>query len=60
MDVEFEIKYRDEQIKDLKEELAGTKREKGGWRINYSSILSKLIQEAGRWCEHYASDLFIL
>ncbi len=28
MDVEFEIKYRDEQIKDLKEELAGTKRER--------------------------------
>lgn len=67
MDVEFEIRYRDEQIKDLKEGLAGTKREKGAfcrekgnWRINYSSILSKLIQEAGRWCEHYASDLFIL
>ena len=30
------------------------------WDINYSSILTKLIQEAGRWCEHYASDLFIL
>jgi len=27
--------------------------------VNYSSILTKLIQEAGRWCEHYASDLFI-
>lgn len=27
--------------------------------INYSSILTKLIQEAGRWCESYASDLFI-
>lgn len=27
--------------------------------INYSSILTKLIQEAGRWCEYYASDLFI-
>lgn len=26
--------------------------------INYSSILTKLIQEAGRWCESYASDLF--
>lgn len=33
----------------------------GRWRygeINYSSILTKLIQEAGRWCENYASDLF--
>lgn len=27
--------------------------------INTSSILTKLIQEAGRWCRHYASDLFI-
>lgn len=27
--------------------------------INYSTILTKLIQEAGRYCEHYASDLFI-
>lgn len=58
--------YRDEQIKDLKEALAGTKREighfnslKGKWEINYSSILTKLIQEAGRWCEYYASDLFV-
>ena len=27
--------------------------------INCSTILTKLIQEAGRWCERYASDLFI-
>lgn len=27
--------------------------------INYSSVLTKLIQEAGRLCDHYASDLFI-
>lgn len=27
--------------------------------INYSSTLTKLIQEAGRWCENWASDLFI-
>lgn len=27
--------------------------------LNYSSILTKLIQEAGRWCKSYASDLFI-
>lgn len=63
---DFEIEYRDEQIKVLKEALAGIKREtgcfnllKGNWEINYSSILTKLIQEAGRWCEYYASDLFI-
>ena len=27
--------------------------------INYSDILTKLIQECGRLCESYASDLFI-
>lgn len=27
--------------------------------INYSSILTKLIQEVGRLTDHYASDLFI-
>ena len=29
------------------------------YEVNYSDILTKLIQEAGRWCERYASDLFI-
>ena len=34
--------------------------ERGGdFDINYSSILTKLIQECGRLCESYASDLFI-
>ena len=67
MEKDFEIEYRDGQIKDLKEALTGTKREIGyfnplkcKWEINYSSILTKLIQEAGRWCEYYASDLFIM
>ena len=31
----------------------------GKWDINYSSILTELIQSAGRFCERYASDLFI-
>lgn len=31
----------------------------GRWNINYSSILSDLICKAGRYCKHYASDLFI-
>jgi hypothetical protein len=31
----------------------------GNWEINYSGILSRLIQEAGRFCESFASDLFI-
>lgn len=30
------------------------------WNINYSDILTKLIQYAGRYCERYASDLFII
>ena len=36
--------------------------EEHGWDfdINYSSILTKLIQECGRLCESYASDLFII
>ena len=29
------------------------------WDVNYSSILTELIQNAGRWCERFASDLFI-
>ena len=29
------------------------------FNINYSSILTKLIQECGRLCESYASDLFV-
>lgn len=29
------------------------------YEINYSSILTRLIQEAGRFCENFASDLFI-
>ena len=31
----------------------------GKWEVNYSDILTRLIQEAGRFCERYASDLFI-
>lgn len=39
------------------------KEEKGAWNgrrydINTSSILTRLIQEAGRVCKYYASDLF--
>ena len=30
------------------------------WNINYSDILSRLIFAAGRYCESYASDLFII
>ncbi len=30
------------------------------WDVNTSEILTKLIQVAGRFCDRYASDLFIL
>ena len=30
------------------------------WNLNYSDILTQLIQYAGRFCESYASDLFII
>lgn len=33
--------------------------EEGKFDINYSSILSFLIQRAGGICKHYSSDLFI-
>ena len=31
----------------------------GTYDLNYSSILTKLIQETGRFCENFASDLFV-
>ena len=66
MDKDFELQWKDEQIAELRSALAGTITETGSynplegkWEINTSSILTRLIQEAGRWCEHYASDLFV-
>lgn len=31
---------------------------KNEYEVRYASILSKLIEQAGRWCENYSSDLF--
>ena len=31
----------------------------GNWSANMSTIYSKLITDAGRFCEHYSSDIFI-
>ena len=66
MDKDFELQWKDEQIAELRSALAGTITETGSynpleskWEINTSSILTRLIQEAGRWCESYASDLFV-
>ena len=65
-DKDFELQWKDEQIAELRAALSGTITETGSynplegkWEINYSSILTRLIQEAGRWCESYASDLFV-
>ena len=30
------------------------------WDINYSDILTQLIQWAGRFCDNYASDLYMI
>ena len=66
MDKDFELQWKDEQIAELRSALSGTITETGSynplegkWEINTSSILTRLIQEAGRWCESYASDLFV-
>ena len=66
-----EIGILRETVSELKDELAGVIHEKGcivtdpvsgisHVEINDSSILSRLICEAGRYCNHYASDLFII
>lgn len=66
MDRDWELRFKDEQIAELKAIINGTITETGAynmhlgkWEINTSSILTRLIQEAGRWCVHYASDLFV-
>ena len=66
VDKDLELQWKDEQIAELRSIIAGTITETGSynplegkWEINYSSILTRLIQEAGRWCESYASDLFV-
>lgn len=37
----------------------GSQNCRGEWSVNYSCILTRLIQEAGRFCDRFASDLFI-
>lgn len=66
MDKDLELQIKDEQIAELQSIISGTviatgeyDSSKGKWEINTSSILTRLIQEAGRWCVYYASDLFI-
>lgn len=66
MNKDLQLLFKDKQIEQLQEIIRGTIIEtgeynplQGKWEINTSSILTRLIQEAGRWCEYYASDLFI-
>lgn len=53
------FKVNDYAWKIIDAEGRWTKYDGGKFDINYSSILTKLIQEAGRYCESHASDLFI-
>lgn len=65
----MQISIKDKEIQELKDIINGHVKAKGykyvdnygnvRWEINTSSILTKLIQLAGRLCDHYASDLFV-
>ena len=69
-DYETELRMKDKEINDLRDALRGTIKENGSlencyglyskWQINTSSILTSLIKEAGRWCNYFSSDLFVL
>lgn len=43
----------------MKETIGNWNNNEKCWNINYSDILTFLIQKAGIICKHYASDLFI-
>lgn len=72
-ELEIELRIKEEQLNDARKALKGTIEAEGkyvvetkvdgsqsySWSINTSDILTKLIQEAGRLCDRYASDLFI-
>lgn len=63
------VRLLNDGLEHLRERMNGVIRAKGNWQtdifgkecwdINYSDILTKLIQDTGRYCDHYASDLFI-
>jgi hypothetical protein len=66
----MQIGIKDKEIQELKDLVNGNVKANGykwldnhgniRWEINTSSILTKLIKIAGRLCDDYASDLFIL
>lgn len=45
------------KVKPIKQDSGDFNEYRGKYEINYSSVLTRLIQEAGK-CEYYASDLF--
>lgn len=70
--LEAELKWKEDQLEDARKALRGTIEAQGSlgetytrcgilysWEINVSDILTKLIKEAGRLCDSYASDLFV-
>lgn len=50
----FKATYDNYDVRD-----AGANLTNGVWDVNMSDIITRLIQLAGRYCERYASDLFI-
>lgn len=52
--------YTDNSIVEMETSYEAEKPVAAGTESNYSSILTKLIQDTGRFCLRYASDLFIL
>jgi len=50
----FKATYDNYDVRD-----AGAGLTNGVWDVNMSDIITRLIQLAGRYCERYASDLFI-
>ena len=50
----FRATYDNYDVRD-----AGASLTNGVWDVNMSDIITRLIQLAGRYCERYASDLFI-
>lgn len=64
-DKDIQIKMRDEEIKRLKDIIRGTITVDGEynpyehrWDINHGEIITRLIQDTGRYCQSHACSLF--
>ncbi len=60
MNLQVKVRISDRNfVADAKEIALGTYHsDTQCWNVNYTYVLSRLIQEAGRWCPSYVSDLF--